>query len=503
MAFQNTLLRHIHVALGLRHPWRRTVLESHSPPVRTPCKGSLVSLRPLLNRDGLPRFSLAYYRRPPFDNRRRVGAGGQVAVVHAAVVLQARGAEGVGDVFVAKAQQQRTLHGQGHAVDEIAGAVLEVADVGEVVLQLGQVLVEAAVGAFGFGGFFEEGVECFGFFLEGAEGVQALDVAAAFPDGVNRGFPEQAGHDAVFHHAAAADAFHGFVGVVGGAFADPVFAHGGGQAGQQAFVLVALVVHGPGYAHGVGEGGFVFDDQVGQYVLHQRLVAQAGAEGAAVVAVVAGLGDGLAHAGGAADHAVEAGHGDHFDDGSDAAAFFAHHPRQGAADFHFAGGVGDVAHFVFQLLYLPGVLGAVRAPPGHQEAGQPAGGLGQDQEGVAHGGRDKPFVADQFVGLARAFLACRVGHGGVGAYVAAALFFGHGHADGDGGFFAVRYVAAVVFVGEDFRGPELGQVRLVLDRRDGRESHGDRAAVRRFYLGVQVVFGGAGDLGTLAGVGPG
>ena len=27
-AFQNTLLRHVHVTLGLRHPWLRTVLES-------------------------------------------------------------------------------------------------------------------------------------------------------------------------------------------------------------------------------------------------------------------------------------------------------------------------------------------------------------------------------------------------------------------------------------------------------------------------------------------
>src|SRR5690554_1800383 len=31
MAFQNTLLRHIHVTLGLRHPWLRTVLEGHPP----------------------------------------------------------------------------------------------------------------------------------------------------------------------------------------------------------------------------------------------------------------------------------------------------------------------------------------------------------------------------------------------------------------------------------------------------------------------------------------
>src|SRR5690606_37509874 len=311
--------------------------------------------------------------------------------------------------------------------------------------------------------------------------VEALDVAAAFPDGVDGGFPEQAGHDAVFHHAAAADAFHGFVGVVGGAFADPVFAHRCGQAGQQAFVLVVLVVHGPGYAHGVGEGGLVFDDQVGQDVLHQGLVAHAGAEGAAVVAVVRGLGDGLAHAGGAADHAVEAGHGDHFDDGGYAAAFFADHPRQCPADFDFAGGVGDVAHFVFELLHLPGVFAAVRAPAGHQKARQPVGGLGQYQEGVAHGSGDEPFVADQFVSLARAFLSDRVGAGGVGAYVAATLFFGHGHADGDGGFVPVRQVTAVVFVGQDFRGPEFGQVWLVLDRRDSREGHGNRATVSGFH----------------------
>src|SRR5690554_5309948 len=32
MAFQNTLLRHIRVTLGLRHPWLRTVLESHPLP---------------------------------------------------------------------------------------------------------------------------------------------------------------------------------------------------------------------------------------------------------------------------------------------------------------------------------------------------------------------------------------------------------------------------------------------------------------------------------------
>src|SRR5690554_7446546 len=85
MAFQNPLLRHIFVALLLRHPWLRKFLESHRPPVHKPRKGSLVSLLASCWCGWRTEFSLAYYRRPPFDNRCRVGAGGQVAVVHAAV----------------------------------------------------------------------------------------------------------------------------------------------------------------------------------------------------------------------------------------------------------------------------------------------------------------------------------------------------------------------------------------------------------------------------------
>src|SRR5690606_8586065 len=124
MAFQKPLLRHILVALLLRHPWLRKFLESHPPPVHKPRKGSLFSRLSSVWCARLAGFSLAYYRRPPFDNRCRVGARGQVAVVHAAVVLQAGGAEGVGDVFVSEAEQQRNPSGQGPAADAIAGAVL-------------------------------------------------------------------------------------------------------------------------------------------------------------------------------------------------------------------------------------------------------------------------------------------------------------------------------------------------------------------------------------------
>ena len=224
-----------------------------------------------------------------------------------------------------------------------------------------------------------------------------------------------------------------------------------------------LAVQGFGDSHGVGQGGFAFQCKIGEDVLHQRLFAESPTEGAAVAAMVGRLGQCLAHAGGAADHAVEAGHGDHFNDRRYTSAFLAHHPRQGAAQFRFAGGVGDIAHLVFQALDLPGVFAAVRAPAWHQEAGQAASGLGQHQEGVAHGGRYKPFVADQFIGLPRAFCTDGVSTSRVGPDVAATLFFRHCHADGDGLFFAVRQVSGVVAIGEDFVFPGRGQFRLFAD----------------------------------------
>ncbi|CAN0556491.1 unnamed protein product, partial [Ectocarpus sp. 8 AP-2014] len=40
---QNSLLRHVHVTLELRHPWLRTVLDTHSQrPPRTLCRGKQV-----------------------------------------------------------------------------------------------------------------------------------------------------------------------------------------------------------------------------------------------------------------------------------------------------------------------------------------------------------------------------------------------------------------------------------------------------------------------------
>src|SRR5690554_844700 len=114
------------------------------------------------------------------------------------------------------------------------------------------------------------------------------------------------------------------------AFADPVFADRSSKSGEQAFLLYVLVVHCSGNSHCVSHGGFAFQSEVSQYVLHQRLVDQAVSEGATVAAVVRSLSEGLAHTGRTANHAVKAGHGNHFDNGWYTTAFFANHPCQRA-----------------------------------------------------------------------------------------------------------------------------------------------------------------------------
>ncbi len=85
-------------------------------------------------------------------------------------------------------------------------------------------------------------------------------------------------------------------------------------------------------------------------------------------------------------------------------------------------------------------------------------------------------MAYQFVGLARAADADRVGAGGVGAHIGAALFLGHGHADGGAGLLRNRQVARVVLAGQDLRQPDLGEVRLQTQRRHTGIAHGHWAA---------------------------
>ncbi|MDT4817026.1 hypothetical protein FQZ97_500910 [compost metagenome] len=422
--------------------------------------------------------------------------------VNPSALAEAAGDEGVGHRGVAGFQQQLGLQRHGHVFGELAGAVLDVAGVREALLQIAdegcQARIAVAVAQFG-----EECIEHSRFLGQGAQHVQALHVARTFPGGVDRGFAVQAREDGVFDVAGAAQAFGGLVDHRGGTLADPVLAHGGDQAGELVLLLVVGVVQGAAHAHGQGQRGFAFQRQVGQHVLHQRLLGQHPSADLAVGAVVGGLGQGLTHQGAGADHAVETGQGDHFDDGRHPATFFAHHPGQGAAVLHLAGGVGPVAQLVLQALDVELVAAAVRAVARQQEAGQPLVGVGQGEEGVAHGRRAEPLVADQFVGLARAGNPHRVGAGGVGAHVGAALLLGHGHADGDPGLLLHGQVARVVFAGKDLRQPLLGDFRLQAQGRHAGEGHGQRATRAGLGLAVQVAHAGAGHLGAGAGIGPG
>ena len=122
--------------------------------------------------------------------------------------------------------------------------------------------------------------------LHGAQHVEALHVAAAFPDRVDRRLAEQPRERAVLHHAAAADALHRLVGVARRALADPVFADRRAQADQQILVRVGAVVHRARDAHRQRERAFALEHQVGEHVAHQRLLVQHLAEGRADRAVV-------------------------------------------------------------------------------------------------------------------------------------------------------------------------------------------------------------------------
>ena len=94
--------------------------------------------------------------------------------------------------------------------------------------------------------------------------------------------------------------------------------------------------------------GLRLDGQVGDDVLHQRLVGQQAAERRAVGDVPRRLGQRVAHQRRGAEHAVEPGGGDHLDDGADAAALVAEPLGQGAVELELRGGVGPVAELVLE-----------------------------------------------------------------------------------------------------------------------------------------------------------
>ena len=142
-------------------------------------------------------------------------------------------------------------------------------------------------------------------------------------------------------------------------------------------------------------------------------------------------------------------------------------------------------------------------PPRHQEAGDAAVGLAEDEERVALRGGEEPLVAGELVLSAGTAAVDRPPDGGVGAHVGAALLLGHPHAEQGALLLARRDLARVVDVGEDARLPLLGQLRLLAERRNDRVGHRDRAADARFGLGEAHEGRCAGDVGAGLRLAPG
>ena len=154
------------------------------------------------------------------DDALEVEAGGEGAEGSAPVAVEAAGAEGVGDRFVAVADQEGGLEGEGHALDHAAGAGLDRGDVaGEFVAEGGGEGGEAGLGGGAVGDLGEEGLDRGGALHHRAEDVEALDVAAALPDRVERALAEEARHAGLLDVAVAAEALEALARVGGGALA--------------------------------------------------------------------------------------------------------------------------------------------------------------------------------------------------------------------------------------------------------------------------------------------
>ena len=162
-------------------------------------------------------------------------------------------------------------------------------------------------------------------------------------------FAVQPRHERFLDESVAAQALQGFAGEQGPALADPVLGHRRGDAAKAGLALVRAVV-GSGQPHGQHGGRLGFDAQVGQHVLHQRLIDQQVPEGLAMPRVMGGLHQGLAHQGGRAQRAIQPRVVDHLENRAHAAPFLAQQRGLGVVELDFARGVRAIAQLVLQPL---------------------------------------------------------------------------------------------------------------------------------------------------------
>ena len=346
---------------------------------------------------------------------------GQRAEHGAPVAAQAGGAEGVGDRRRRVPQEQRALQAQRQQPGDPPGPQGQLVGVAELGVQPLHRVVEPGVGAAGELDLGADGGQRVRRAAHRPQHVERDDVARALPDRVQRRLAVEPGQPRLLDVAVAAEHLHR-LGDRRRACActprtSPPRRPAAGSADSPASRAAASRT-----ASAVAAS--LSTRQVGQHVLHQRLVDQQGAERPPVPGVVDRLGERRAHRGRRAQHAVQPGGVDHLDDRRDPAARLAHQPARRPVELHLAGGVGPVAELVLEPLHAEHVAAAVGQHPRDEEAGHALVELRQHQEQVAHRGRGEPLVPGQPV----AAVGLGDGAGGVRPDVGAALLLGHPHA---------------------------------------------------------------------------
>ena len=255
---------------------------------------------------------------------------------------------------------------------------------------------------------------------------------------------------------------------------------------QQGLALVAAhrVIGGACHPHRQHRRRLSLDGQVGEHITHQRLIDQVRAERLSMLGMVDGTHQTVAHAGRAAERAVQPRQVDHLDDRRHAAALLADQPRRRAVVLHLARGIGMVAELVLEPLEEHPVAAAVGQdarqqkvrPPVPRRFARPGRHLREHQEDVAHRRRGEPLVPAQRVGA----VAVRGGLRGTGPDVGSALLLGHRHARGDAGLGGGHLQFGVVAAAGQQRLVDRRQFGVVAQRRDDGVGHRDRADVAGF-----------------------
>ena len=365
--------------------------------------------------------------------------------------------------------EQGRLERQAHPLDEPARAGLGVLGIAQLALERAEPLVEPSVGACGLAALVHERVDRLGIAAQRAQDVEADHVARSFPDRLQRLLAVDARQHRLLDVAVPAEALERLGRVAGPRLQTQYFA--------TAVATRANASSPRSYARASRSAVSVAASDSTQRSASTLRISgwstSSVAERRAMRRVMRRLLDRHAHRGGRAEHAVEPRVVDHLDDRRHAASLLADEPRPRGVELDLARRVRAVAELVLEPLDVEAVARPVREHARDEEAREPAVGLREHEERVAHRRRAEPLVPGQLV-LA---VAQRPRGRHVRADVRAALPLGHRHAAQRAALLGGRPQRRVVVERREQRLPLGGELGLRAQRGDGRVRHRDRAAV--------------------------